>query len=136
VTPPTGDALDIQGMALTIKAAVLAHLQADATFPIPGRVAIAAGSPEQVAWDCEQLLVLLQGIGWGPMEDQAPLAPAMAAVVSARAVRHAVFAVQLVRCTPTGAARGVPAPSASLSDCWRRESPGSNPRGRGQVLPR
>lgn len=99
MTTPTGTRLTIREMAVTILGAVVDHFDA-AGVALPARRYVAPGDPAEIAWDCEQLVVAIQGIGWG----QAPAAGAqltrVGSPVSAMALRHAVFVVMLVRCTP------------------------------------
>lgn len=104
MTTPSGNVLGVQGMAETVLSAVEDHFAA-AGIALPERRAIAAGSPVEVAWDCEQLLVLLDSIGWGQAIDLSQDSPRTGNPFSAHALRHAVLAVQLVRCTPVGNAR-------------------------------
>jgi hypothetical protein len=95
-----GQGLTIQAMAEAILAAVQEHY-ADASVALPDRQYVAAGDPSQLAWDCEQLTVGIQGIGWGQAPSAGTAAPKMGTQISASAVRHAIFIVALVRCTPT-----------------------------------
>ena len=43
----------------------------------------------------------IQGIGWGQAPSAGTASPKIGAQVSAAGVRHAIFVVGLVRCTPT-----------------------------------
>jgi len=98
-----GKALTIRTMAETILAAVQDHYAATSpAVSLPERQYIAPGSPDQIAWDCEQLVVSVTGIGWGqaPSAGQSP-SPKIGAQVSATAIRHVIYDVALVRCTPT-----------------------------------
>lgn len=68
--------------------------------PLPDRQYIAPGNPSLVAWDCEQFVVGLEGIGWGMAPDTQNPSPQASAGASVMSVRHAIFNLQLVRCTP------------------------------------
>lgn len=104
MSTPTGNVLGVRAMAETVLAVIEAHFAA-AAIALPDRRAIAAGSSVEVAWDCEQLLVMLDSIGWGQAIDLAQESPRAGNPFSAHALRHAIFAVQLVRCTPIGGNR-------------------------------
>lgn len=98
-----GQALTIRAMAESILAAVQEHYAAtDPAVALPERQYVAPGSPDQIAWDCEQLVVSVAGVGWGqaPSAGQSP-SPKIGTQVSATAVRHVIFDVSLVRCTPS-----------------------------------
>lgn len=98
-----GKALNVQGTAQNILAAVVDHYAATSPLvALPDRQYVAPGAPDQIAWDCEQLVVSVQGIGWGqaPSAGQSP-SPAIGAHVSVTAVRHVIYDVALVRCTPS-----------------------------------
>lgn len=94
-----GKALSIRETALKFLTGIEEHFDA-ASIELPARRYLAPGSPEQVAWDCEQLVVTLGSIGWGQAIDQAQLSPKMAAQASAVSLRHAIISIQLVECTP------------------------------------
>jgi hypothetical protein len=108
-----GKRLSIQEMAESILGAIVDHYAA-APATLPARQYIAPGDPTQIAWDCEQLVVSVQGIGWGqaPSAGQSP-SPKIGAQVSATALRHVIFDVALVRCTPSDgdAVTGLPDPA-------------------------
>lgn len=95
-----GKALTIRGMAESILGSIVDHYAA-AAVTLPARQYVAPGDPTQIAWDCEQLVVAIQGIGWGQAPDAGVPTPRIGAPVSALAMRHAIYVVQLVRCTPT-----------------------------------
>lgn len=76
---------------------------------LPPRQYVSAGAPATIAWDCEQLVVCLAEIGWGRSKDATQLSPSFGKQASVNAMRHATFAVQLVRCVPT-VADGAEAP--------------------------
>lgn len=96
----SGERLTIKEMANSVLAAVQEHFAA-AAVALPERQYVAPGDPTQVAWDCEQLVVACQGIGWGQAPDAATPSPKMGTMVSAVGLRHVIFIVQLVRCTPS-----------------------------------
>ena len=114
-----GQGLDITSEAATLLDIVVEHFQAAAT-PLPERQYLVAGDPRQFAWDCEQLTVSLQGIGWGPATSAAPSAPRTGSPAGVLATRHAVLAVTLVRCTPQMTEDGNP-PAAGELDAAGRE---------------
>lgn len=105
-----GKGLDVAGTAQEILDHVVAHWAAvtpGTAQPLPERRIIAPGDPQEVAWDCEQLVVSLGGIGFGPAVDAAPAPSPRAGIpLAAQALRHAVIAVDLVRCTPSPDNRG------------------------------
>lgn len=101
-----GKGLTIREAANAILDAVVDHWDAaivddNTVSPLPDRQYVAPGDPSQVAWDCAQLVVAIQGIGWGQAPDASTLSPKMGTQVSAVGVRHAIFVVQLIRCTPS-----------------------------------
>jgi hypothetical protein len=100
-----GKGLDVASTAQDLLDHVVAHWAAvspGSAEPLPARRLLAAGDPQTIAWDCEQLVVSLQGIGFGPAVDASPAPSPRAGVpLSAQALRHAVLAVDLVRCTPS-----------------------------------
>ena len=100
-----GKGLNVADTAQELLAHVIAHYEAAApgsVTPLPERRAILAGDPREVAWDCEQLTVCLEGIGVGQAVDASNMTPSprMGVPASALALRHAVIAISLVRCTP------------------------------------
>ena len=69
--------------------------------PLPARRFVAAGDPGSQAWDCEQLVISLAGVGFGPAQDSAPpVTPRAGSPASVMSVRHVVFNIALVRCIP------------------------------------
>jgi hypothetical protein len=115
MTGPSGDRIYVAELALKVLATVEEHFAAGG-IALPDRRYVAAGNPSLVAWDCEQLVVGLSGIGWGAAPDAAPISVKPAAHMSVAGVRHAVFSIQLVRCTPAvsdvAAESGQPYPEA------------------------
>lgn len=98
-----GQRLTIFEIAETILNGVVAHYAAktDAEVePLPARRYVNAGDPALLAWDCEQLTVSLQGVGFGQAADASPLAPQVGPSAGVFAVRHAILEVSLVRCVP------------------------------------
>lgn len=95
----TGKGLAITDLAESLLASVVAHwaAQADAP-PLPARRLVLAGDPRTVSWDCEQLTVTLQGVGWGQALDASSLSPRAGAPASVMSLRHAILVVTLVRC--------------------------------------
>lgn len=100
MTGPSGDRIYVAELGLKVLKTVEEHFAA-AEVSLPDRRYLAAGNPSLVAWDCEQLVVGLSGIGWGAAPDTAPISVKPSAHMSVAGVRHAVFSIQLVRCTPT-----------------------------------
>jgi hypothetical protein len=114
-----GKGLTIREIANSILDAVVEHWAAaivdDPTVsPLPERQYVAPGDPTQIAWDCEQVVVAIQGIGWGQAPDAGTLSPGAGTHVSAVGVRHAIYVVQLIRCTPSDGdiETGLPSPAA------------------------
>lgn len=98
-----GQALSIRAMAESVLGAIVDHYAATApAVLLPERQYVAPGSPDQIAWDCEQLVVAVAGVGWGqaPAASQSP-SPKIGTHVSVTALRHVIFDVSLVRCTPS-----------------------------------
>lgn len=98
-----GRGLTIRQMGESILAAIQEHYAATApAVALPDRQYLAPGAPDQIAWDCEQLVVSVAGIGWGqaPSAGQSP-SPKIGTQVSVTAVRHVIYDVSLVRCTPS-----------------------------------
>lgn len=104
-----GKGLDITTEARALLNAVVTHFQT-ASVPLPDRQHLVAGDPRNFAWDCEQLTISMQGIGWGPATSASPASPRAGAPASVSSVRHVVLAVTLVRCTPQMIDGAEPAP--------------------------
>jgi hypothetical protein len=87
---------------------------AAAGVTLPQRRLITPGLPRQAAWDCAALIVGLNAIRTGqhPAARPGVVQQVSGAPYSAVGVRHAVFAVQVVRCIPTVDSRGAPSPAA------------------------
>lgn len=99
-----GKGLNIADTAQALLDFVVQHYAAAASgtvTPLPERRVILAGDPRTVAWDCEQLAISLEGIGFGPAVDAAVTpSPRAGTPLSVSGLRHAVLSVSLVRCTP------------------------------------
>jgi hypothetical protein len=103
VTAP-GKGLDLVSVATQMLDVVVAQFEA-AGHPLPDRRYVAPGDPGEVAWDCEQFVISLDGIGWGQAVDESQVSPRAGTPVSVMGLRHAVFSLSLVRCTPQPVAR-------------------------------
>jgi len=112
VTAPTGQRLTLREMSQAILDAVVAHFAA-AGVALPERRYVAPGDPAQIAWDCEQLVVALQGVGWGQSPSAGQALAKTGTMVGATGVRHAVFVIALIRCTPSDGDRDTGIPDAA-----------------------
>lgn len=113
-----GKGLDLVTEAELLLDTVIDHFSA-AAVALPERQHLVAGDPREFAWDCEQLTVSLQGIGWGPATDASSPTPRTGKPASVLSVRHAVLAVTLVRCTPMMGDQGDPPPAEALDVAGR-----------------
>jgi hypothetical protein len=111
----SGDALQVGTLAADLLATVERHWVGAAGAPLPERRYVAAGEPRSQAWDCEQLTVSLDGIGFGPAVDVSETSPRAGSPASVMSVRHAVFSIALVRCIPGSDSRGRPPGAAELN---------------------
>lgn len=93
-------ALDLSSLPQAILVAVQDYFAANGV-DLPGHQYVTAGDPNQVAWDCEQLVVCLADLGWGRATDATQLSPSFGKTASVNAMRHATYAVILTRCVPT-----------------------------------
>ena len=91
--------LDVAGTGQRIKDWVVARFE-ESNQPLPERRYCAPGDPRSIAWDCEQFVVALGGIGWGQALDESSSSARTGSPVSVMGMRHAVYTLQLVRCTP------------------------------------
>lgn len=108
-----GQGIAVRGLAQDILAAVVSHWGGVAA-PLPERRYVAFGDPSSVPWDCEQLVISLAGVGFGPAQDAAPpVTPRAGTPASIMSVRHAVFNIALVRCIPTPSGRNATGPSVA-----------------------
>ncbi len=120
---PDGGALDIVTLADLVFDAVVSAFGA-AGVALPERKIMAPGAPEQVAWDCEQLVCTMSGIGLGSAPGLNAAPRQAGAQMSSMGLRHVVFTFQLVRCEPKPSNSGTrpPAPtviSAAARALWR-----------------
>lgn len=97
---PAGQGLDVAGIAQTILTVIENHYKTADNTCLPARRVIAPGNPRLIAWDTEQLVIALSGIGLGAAPTQPGFAQRTGNPVSAAGIRHAVFEIQLVRCVP------------------------------------
>lgn len=105
-----GKGLNVKGIANRILQAVEEHFAA-ANVDLPDRRYVAPGAMANTAWEfadpadnvivCGQVVVTLEGIGWGASSIVTGDYPKPGSHVSAVGIRHAVFAVQIARCTPS-----------------------------------
>jgi hypothetical protein len=111
-----GKGLAIAELGAKVFDAVVAHYAAAAPpiAALPARRYIAPGDAITVPWDCEQLTVSCQAIGYGPAPDTGTLSAQDGGNYSVFGIRHAVFAVQLVRCVATMSDNGDPPPVATM----------------------
>jgi hypothetical protein len=102
-----GQGIAVRSLALELKAAIESHWAQGVNLPLPERRYVAPGDPGSQVWDCEQLVISLVGVGFGPAQDSAPPStPRAGSPASVMSVRHAVFNIALVRCIPGPARRG------------------------------
>lgn len=92
-----GQGILVDQLAQLLLDHTIAHFDA-AGVELPDHRVVTAGAP---AWDCEQLTATLVGIGWGQAPDSATESARPGSPISVAALRHAVYAVSLVRCVPT-----------------------------------
>lgn len=103
-----GSALNIWSLATELLNVIGTHWTTAPGAPLPARQYVGAGEPAAQAWDCEQLVVSLGGIGWGQAQDSAPITPRGGTPASVMSMRHAVLDVSLVRCVPVSDRDGRP----------------------------
>jgi hypothetical protein len=96
--PTTG--LELHTVAKALLVAVGNYFAANGVN-LPTRQYITTGDPAIVAWDCEQLTVCLANIEWGRSRDATQFSPTFGKAASINAMRHAIYAITLVRCCPT-----------------------------------
>lgn len=111
----TGQGLAVADIAQTILDAVVTHFSVATGARLPDRRVIAPGEPRGIAWDCEQLVITLSGIGLGTAPAQSGVAQRTGNPVFAAEPRHAVFAVQLVRCVPESRDGAAPPPADEVT---------------------
>jgi hypothetical protein len=111
-----GQAISVEDLGHKLLAAIEQHFaQAGAGNALPERRAVMPGEPRGIAWDCEQLSITLVGVGWGQALDASSPSPQTGGQSAVMAVRHAVYAVTLVRCTPPPFEDGSPPDLAELA---------------------
>lgn len=108
----SGQGLDVAAIAETILDGINSHYAA-AGVELPQRRIIAPGAPELVAWDCPMVIVTCSGIGLGPAPGVKNGAQRTGNPISAMGVRHAIFAVQIVRKTPEATQGGLRPPDVA-----------------------
>lgn len=109
MTTTLGKRIYVAELAQKVLDGVVAHFEA-ASVELPDRRYVAPGNPQLIAWDCEQLVVALTGIGWGASPESAGGSVKPGSQMSVQGVRHAVFSIQLVRCTPVSTSTRTPWP--------------------------
>jgi hypothetical protein len=102
--PPSGG-VDLLTIPKAFLAYVVAYLE-QSGVTVPDRRYVGGGTPQDVAWDCEQVTITLAEVGWGRSRDATQLSPAFGKQASVDAMRHATYALTLVRCYPTIGDRG------------------------------
>lgn len=107
----TGQGIDVGGIAQTVLAGVVAHFAAS-EVTLPERRIIAPGAPELIAWDCPMVIVTTSGIGLGPAPGVGGGSQRTGNPVSAMGLRHAIYAVQIVRQVPEASGAGTRPPAA------------------------
>jgi len=109
-----GQGIAVRSLANSLRDAIEDHWTQSAATPLPERRYVSAGDPGSQAWDCEQLVISLAGVGFGPAQDAAPPAtPRAGSPASVMSVRHAVFNIALVRCMPGPTGRSATPPSVA-----------------------
>jgi hypothetical protein len=106
-----GLGLDIGPIAQTILAKTIGHFDA-AGVTLPERRLIAPGAPELIAFDCQMLAVTCSGIGIGAAPGQGGQALPTGKPLSSMGLRHAIFAVTLLRPEPPPTGGGQRPPTA------------------------
>lgn len=110
----TGRGINVLQIAQDWFASVVGHFQ-QAGITLPARRGIVPGEPRAVAWDCEQFVLTLGGIGFGVAVDASSQSTAPGPETSVTALRHCVMDLTLVRCTPQPA-RNATAPTIEALD--------------------
>lgn len=116
-TPSGGPLVEV--VAQLLLDGIVEHY-ADAEVPLPSRRYVAAGGPREVAYDCEQVTVALSGIGWGQSPDRSQGSQRTGSPMAGLAMRHAVYAVAVVR-------QEHDASAPEVSDMWDPEDSGAFP---------
>ena len=111
-----GQGLAVADIAQTILDAVTSHFNAASGITLPDRRIIAPGNIRLIAWDnCEQLIVAMNGIGLGAAPGQGGTPQRTGNPISSTGLRHAVFAVQLVRWAPESRDGTTPPEAATVT---------------------
>lgn len=110
-----GKGLAVGPIAQTILAAIVAHYEQAAGVSLPQRQIIAPGNSRGIAWDCEQCVVCLTGIGIGSAAGEQPGPRSVGNQVSAMGMRHAVLPVQIVRHSPESTDGLQPPPAEDMT---------------------
>jgi hypothetical protein len=92
--------LDVAGVAQLVYDKVTQHIL-DAGVKLPDRRIIAGGDTTSIAWDCEQFVLTMPGIGRGVSPNLIPGNTKVGMQFSVAGLRHVKFDVVLVRCEPT-----------------------------------
>lgn len=95
----TGKGLGLGPIAQLILAAV-EQQYSDAGVVLPERRWITAGQTRLTSWDAEQVVVGCNGVGVGQAVDQPSASMRVGNPIGSAGLRHAVFAVQIVRAHP------------------------------------
>lgn len=110
-----GKGIQVAAIAETILDAVVRHYQAAPGVTLPDRRVIAPGNSRLIAWDAEQTVVTLSGIGIGSAAGENAGPKSSGNPISATGLRHAVFAVQIVRCSPESEDGTTPPPADEVT---------------------
>jgi hypothetical protein len=92
--------LDVAGLAQLVYDHVTQHIL-DAGVTLPDRRIIAGGDTSSIAWDCEQWVLTMPGIGRGVSPNLIPGNTKVGVQFSVAGLRHVKFDAVLVRCEPT-----------------------------------
>lgn len=96
-----GQGLAVASIAQNIMDAMVRHFGAATGVSLPHRRIIAPGDIRLIAHDnCEQFILALAGIGLGQAPGQGGTPRRTGTPISAGGLRHAVFAMQIVRFVP------------------------------------
>lgn len=119
-----GQAINIAALANMMLAGIIDHYAAAGDSTLPARRLVVPGESRTVAWDCEQLTVSLVGVGWGQALDMSSPSASAGPHTGVTALRHAVLAATLVRCTPVPAGNKAPTVAAlqAAGDQYMRDA--------------
>jgi hypothetical protein len=90
----------VAGLAQLVYDHVTQHIL-DAGVTLPDRRIIAGGDTSSIAWDCEQWVLTMPGIGRGVSPNLIPGNTKVGVQFSVAGLRHVKFDAVLVRCEPT-----------------------------------